>query len=487
MTAPQKPESRSPRRRERPSAFNVTSAVTSSDPVVERSLRHSLKDAGAFAVMIGIGETYLSAFALFLKATTPQIGLLAALPPLLASMIQLFSAWLGRLTGRRKEILLTGASIQGIAWIPLVVLPLLFPEHAATLMIACVVLYQCGAHLATPQWGSLMGDIVPVRKRGRFFALRTRIVSLITFVSLTLGGLGLQYFSSKGQTLRGFLVLFGIAILARFVSVYHLSRMHDPSGSVAALEMPVGKGWWHRLRKSNAVRFSVFFALTQFSVAIASPFFTVYMLRDLKFSYFAFMTNSGVAIVAQFLTLNQWGRVSDVFGNRRILATTGMMIPLMPLLWTLSTDYWYLLLVQAISGFTWAGFTLSAGNFVYDLIARDRRATYLAIHNMLASAGIFAGALLGGYLGSVLPTGISAFGHTFRWLSPLLGVFVISTIVRAIIVMILIPKIREVRRVRPTTFASVIFRVTRVNALAGIFVDIIGSKPRGKIEHTDVD
>lgn len=314
--------------------------------------------------MIGIGETYLSAFALFLKATTPQIGLLAALPPLLASMIQLFSAWLGRLTGRRKEILLTGASIQGIAWIPLVVLPLLFPEHAATLMIACVVLYQCGAHLATPQWGSLMGDIVPVRKRGRFFALRTRIVSLITFVSLTLGGLGLQYFSSKGQTLRGFLVLFGIAILARFVSVYHLSRMHDPSGSVAALEMPVGKGWWHRLRKSNAVRFSVFFALTQFSVAIASPFFTVYMLRDLKFSYFAFMTNSGVAIVAQFLTLNQWGRVSDVFGNRRILATTGMMIPLMPLLWTLSTDYWYLLLVQAISGFTWAGFTLDRKSVV---------------------------------------------------------------------------------------------------------------------------
>ena len=37
----------------------------------EVSLRHSLKDAAAYAVMMGIGETYLSAFALFLKASTP--------------------------------------------------------------------------------------------------------------------------------------------------------------------------------------------------------------------------------------------------------------------------------------------------------------------------------------------------------------------------------------------------------------------------------
>jgi hypothetical protein len=43
--------------------------------------------------MMGIGETCLSAFALFLKASTPQVGLLASLPPLLGSLAQLLSAW----------------------------------------------------------------------------------------------------------------------------------------------------------------------------------------------------------------------------------------------------------------------------------------------------------------------------------------------------------------------------------------------------------
>jgi MFS family permease len=273
-------------------------------------------------------------------------------------------------------------------------------------------------------------------------------------------------------------VLFSIAMIARAVSVYHLSKMHDPLGHVAVMEVPVGEGWWQRLRHSNFVRFSIFFASIQFSVSIASPFFTVYMLRDLHYSYIAFTANSGMAILAQFFTLNRWGRISDIFGNRRILSATGIIIPLLPLLWTFSSNFWYLLIIQAVSGFAWAGFTLSASNFLYELIARDKRATYLAIHNVLAAVGVFAGAMLGGYLGKSLPTSLEIAGRTLAWSSPLIGVFLISFLVRTTIVMLLVPKIREVRNVRPISIGNLIFRVTRVNALAGIFFEVIGSKSK---------
>ena len=68
------------------------------DQETNKSLQHSLRDAVAYSVMTGSGETYLSAFAVFLKATTAQIGLLASLPPLIGSFAQLLSAWLGRRT-----------------------------------------------------------------------------------------------------------------------------------------------------------------------------------------------------------------------------------------------------------------------------------------------------------------------------------------------------------------------------------------------------
>ncbi|MDH4107133.1 MAG: MFS transporter [Gammaproteobacteria bacterium] len=450
----------------------------SRDPAVDRSLSHSLKDAAAFATMTGIGETYLSAFGIFLKASTPQIGLLASLPPMLASLVQLLSAWLGRMTGKRKAIVIAGASLQGLAWLPILGLPLLFPEHAVPLLIASVVIYHSGAHLAAPQWSSLMGDIVPARKRGRFFGLRTRIITAVTFGSLMVGGTVLHLSAGKDSTLLGFVALFSVACIARFVSVYHLGRMQDPSGHVAALELPVGHDWWQRLRESNAVRFSIFFAMMQFAVAIASPFFTVYMLRDLQFTYLHFTLNTGTAILAQFLTLSQWGRISDVFGNRRILAVTSLFIPLTPMLWTLSTNVWYLVALQALSGFSWAGFSLSAGNFIYDLISPQRRATYLAVHNILANVGIFSGAVLGGFLAIVMPTQFSVFGIGVTWLSSLYGVFIVSTMARALVALVLLPRLREVRSVRPISLSQVIFRVTRMNALAGLMFEIVGSRPK---------
>ena len=221
----------------------------------EESLRHSVKDAAAYAVMMGIGETYLSAFALFLKASTPQIGLLASLPPLLGSLAQLVSAWLGRLTGKRKPIILAGAGLQALAWLPIMVLPLFFPSAAVPLLIVSVIIYHCGAHLAAPQWASLMGDLVPIKRRGRFFARRTRVVSLVTFMSLAAGGL---------------ILLFAIAMCARGVSTYHLARMHDEGGHVAALKLPLKQAWWRQLGQSNFVRFSLFYASMQFAVAIAN-------------------------------------------------------------------------------------------------------------------------------------------------------------------------------------------------------------------------
>jgi MFS family permease len=258
--------------------------------------------------------------------------------------------------------------------------------------------------------------------------------------------------------------------------------MHDPSAQPREVSVGKDRDWWTRLKQSNFARFSIFFALMQFSVSIASPFFTVFMLRDLGYSYIQFMANTGMAIFAQFLTLNQWGRISDVFGNRRILSATGLVIPLMPLLWVFSHNFWYLLFAQAISGFAWAGFTLSASNFLYDLIAREKRVTYLATHNVLASVGIFAGAITGGYLGAVLPVSISLGGSTLTWLSPLIGVFVVSAIARATIVALLVPKLREVRNVRPISFSDLIFRVTRVNALAGMIFEVISQKPDRAID-----
>jgi hypothetical protein len=65
-------------------------------------------------------------------------------------------------------------------------------------------------------------------------------------------------------------------------------------------------------------------------------------------------------------------------------------------------------------------------------------------------------------------------------LSPLYGVFVVSTLVRAAVVIVLTPRLREVRAVRPISLGQVIFRVTRMNALAGVVFDIVNTRSKSE-------
>jgi MFS family permease len=450
----------------------------SKDPRVDRSLRHSIRDGVSYSVMTGSAESYFSAFALYLKATTAQIGVLASLPPLLASFAQLFSSWLGRRWGKRRNIIVLGATLQGMTLLPLGLLPVLFPQHAIPILVVCAIIYLAGANLAAPQWGSLMGDLVPERRRGRYFARRTRLCSIASFVALVCAGVMLDLFDRNAWTVAGYLTIFGIATIARLISAWHLWQMHDPPGHVAALESPLRLGFWRRVRGSSFVRFSAFFAATAFAVNIASPFFVVYQLRDLHFSYLEFTVSSAMAVLTQFLTLNRWGRISDALGNRFILIATGIIIPFLPSLWLLSTNLVYILLLQALSGLAWSGFSLSAGNYLYELIPGNKRAMYLAFHNVLASVAVFCGAMTGAWLATHMRREADLFGAHYEWLSVLYGVFLLSSLARLLVAVLFLPRLQEMRAARPVSVGGVIFRVVRIQSLSELIFDIISPRRR---------
>ena len=124
-------------------------AQFSKDPSVDRALRHSVRDGMGYSVQVGAGETYFSAFALFLNATAPQVALISTLPPLLGSSAQIFSAWLGNYVGRRRLVLL-GCALQALLWLPILLVPLLFRQYAVGGLLVLLALYQGANNLAAP-------------------------------------------------------------------------------------------------------------------------------------------------------------------------------------------------------------------------------------------------------------------------------------------------------------------------------------------------
>ena len=62
--------------------------------------------------------------------------------------------------------------------------------------------------------------------------------------------------------------------------------------------------------------------------------------------------------------------------------------------------------------FRWSGFTLSAGNLLYELVPTTRRAAYVAFHNVGTATGVFVGAMVGAALATVLPPRAVYFGSS---------------------------------------------------------------------------
>ncbi len=457
----------------------------SKDPAIDRALRHSVRDGMAYSIAAGGGETYFSAFALFCGATAPQVALLTTLPPLLGSLAQILSAWLGNFVGR-KRLILTGATLQAFTWLPIIALPFWFPDQAVAILLALFALYHGAGNLVAPQWTSMMRDLVSERRRGRYFGHRTRLTTLTSFAALVLCGALLHAFDTDGRTYAGYVAIFLIAYVARTVSVYHLSFLHEPPNPTPAPDIHVSH-WWSDLKATGAVGFSRYFILMNTAVGISSPFFAVYMLRDLELSYLEFTAITGASVLVQFLTLSTWGRLADVYGNRLVLLSTSITLPVVPLLWLVSGDFWYLLLLQALSGLSWAGFSLGAGNLLFELVPRSRRAAYIAFHNVGTAAGVFGGAMLGAAAVAVLPPRTPLLGAADP-ASNLLYVFALSGIVRAAVAALLARRVRELRKPRrELTAQALVLRVTGFNAMLGLFYDFIGRNPSGKSGDDEVE
>ena len=372
--------------------------------------------------------------------------------------------------------MLWGCTLQALLWLPILLVPLLFQPYAVTALLVLLALYQGANNLSAPQWTSIMRDLVSERRRGRYFGYRTRSrPSRRSWRSSICGVIWTR--SKTGATYFGFALIFAVAFVARAVSVYHLTFLHEPAEHGATPDMHI-EHWWRSLLSTGAIGFSVYFALMNAAVGISSPFFTVYMLRDLKLSYLEFTALSGASVFAQYLMLSTWGRLADVYGNRLILIVTSVSLPVIPLLWLLSANFWWLLVFQVLSGLSWSGFTLSSGNLLYELVPRTRRAAYVAFHNVGTAAGVFAGAMLGASLELWLPPRSVLFGAT-GVLSNLLYLFALSGLTRAILATLLARRVREFRKPRRTLSApALVMRVTGFNAMLGLIYDFIGRIPQ---------
>lgn len=108
--------------------------------LIKKSLRYSILDGSFHAAMLGFGESFLSAFAVFLKANNIHLALLGSLPILVGSLSPLMSNAFLRRMKSRKSLVASAAFFQAIMFIPLS-LVFFFGDWSVILLIILVCVY----------------------------------------------------------------------------------------------------------------------------------------------------------------------------------------------------------------------------------------------------------------------------------------------------------------------------------------------------------
>ena len=168
-----------------------------------------------------------------------------------------------------------------------------------------------------------------------------------------------------------------------------------------------------------------------FGAQFAGPYFTPYMLREMKFSYHAFMLVFATSFLAKSLFSPAIGRLASKIGSVRLLWVASLAIAPLSLLWLPSTHVAYLAGVQVLAGTCWAAYELAVTVLFFEALGDRERTGVITVYNLGIAVATVAGAACGGFL-------LRSLGETRGAYA---AVFVTSCLLRLAVV----PLLRRVR------------------------------------------
>lgn len=368
---------------------------------VQSGLSYVTKDGLFTEAMVAFtGGTFLVAMAMKMGASNFQIGLLAALPTL-SNIFQLLSIWLVQRYQNRRAI---SVICSFLARFPLLIIGVLpFVVSAGTSLTALIFLlffhYLFGS-ITGASWNSWMKDLVPQEKLGNYFSYRTRLMQIVNVVLSLLTALAIDYIKSHypQYEVAAYPVMFIAGGLAGMAGVWMMGRTPEPTSTMQNGQL--FKLIRKPLKDKNFRRLLFFNTAWAFSLNLATPFFSVYLLKTLEIGLSTIIALNIISQISSILFVRVWGKYADRFSNKTVIRICAPIYIGCIVAWSFVGDHLltvpFLIVIHIVSGATTAGINLSINNIGLKLASKDEAIVYIAARNMVtafipALAPIFGG------------------------------------------------------------------------------------------------
>ncbi|MGK9125014.1 MFS transporter [Olivibacter sp. SA151] len=383
--------------------------LTPKEVLTEEEIRHGLNmviwDGLAAEIMTSFTSgAFLVALAILIGANNVQIGLLAALP-MITNLSQLISIWLVRKYNNRRAVAVFCAFL---ARTPLVLIGLTVwwtTNISVNILIFFLFFYYFFGSIAGPSWNSWMKDMVPENMLGSYFSKRSRYTQTVNVILSIILALLLDFVKNRYPQYElytyatFFIIAGGIGILGGYL----LSRAPEPQSYLTSAN--IFSLFTLPLKDDNFRRLLVFNSAWVFALNIATPFFTVFLIKSLGLPLSYIIVLGIISQLFSILTLRIWGIFSDRYSNKSIIRLSAPLYIACIIGWCFVGIYSHLyanlallVIIYILSGIATAGINLSLTNVGLKLAPKGDAIVYLSVKNIVTAVFSSLAPLIGGFL-----------------------------------------------------------------------------------------
>jgi len=386
--------------------MNLQPKETLTDQEVKSGLKLVIGDGLAAEVMITVtGSAFLVSMAVLLGASNFQIGVLAALPTF-TNLFQLVSIGLVRIFNNRRVVTVVASLCARLPLIAVGLLPFVLPQaETINLMIILLFFFYLFGSIAGPSWNAWMKDLVPEQSLGSYFAKRSLYTQTLNVILSLVLAFAIFYVKSHhpSQELGVYGVMFIVGGVVGIVGALVLAQVQEPVSIITKAN--IFKLFMKPLKDGNFQRLLVFNSIWMFALNMATPFFTVFMLKSVGLSLPYIIGLTVLSQLAGIFSFRLWGAYADKYSNKTIIAISAPLYILCLIAWCFVnlSQYLYvnlllLAVIHMVTGISNAGINLSITNLGLKLSPKNDAIVYLSVRNMILSLSGSVAPLLGGKL-----------------------------------------------------------------------------------------
>jgi MFS family permease len=344
------------------------------------------------------GGMFLTSFALFLKANPFQMGILTAIPSLLAGA-GFFSAYIANIIGKRKTPCLLTALLGRSLFIFFVIGLIFNIRISIGFFFVIIFFFNLLLNFSGNLWLSWMSDLIPKEERGKYFGVRNTIISGVGMIVNYLGGKILDIYSPN----QAFTIIFSVAVFFAVLAGITLSFQPEPGFEKKSIGFK--DVFLKPLKDDNFLSLIKFVSFWYLFAGIAAPFWVVHMIKNLKMAYSKIAIYGIIAGIASLVFQVFWGRLIDRVKSKPILAINFVGITFLPIIWLFARpDFILPIWIDAfLSGLFWCGINLSLFNILLSLTEeKELKESYFAVFSTITGICGFLSSILGGFIAQKL-------------------------------------------------------------------------------------